>query len=51
MTPLALAVAVEQPTSSLNPVLNGVVTFLALAGLLLEWRSLFNDPGMQGARR
>jgi DNA polymerase-3 subunit delta' len=24
---------------------------LALAGLLLEWRSLFNDPGMQGARR
>jgi len=35
MTPLALAVAVEQPTSSLNPVLNGVVTFLALAGLLL----------------
>ena len=24
---------------------------LALAGLLLEWRSLFNDSGMQGARR
>ena len=24
---------------------------LALAGLLLEWRSLFTDPGMSGARR
>ena len=24
---------------------------LALAGLLLEWRSLFNDPGASGARR
>jgi DNA polymerase III subunit delta' len=24
---------------------------LALTGLLLEWRSLFNDSGMQGARR
>ncbi|MFZ5849815.1 MAG: hypothetical protein ACOYY2_00245 [Actinomycetota bacterium] len=35
MTLLAVVVAVEQPRSSINPVLNGVVTFLALAGLLL----------------
>lgn len=35
MTLLAAVVAVQQPTSSINPILNGVVSFLALAVLLL----------------